>query len=47
MTEAQLTLLTDEITVLLSMAVEFGTVGIDGETVEVKYAGCGKVLESK
>jgi len=48
MTEAQQALLTDEVTVLLSMAVEFGTVGgVDGETVEVKYAGCGKVLNSK
>jgi len=47
MSAAQQSLLTNEITVLLSMAVEFGTVGVDGETVEVKYAGCGKVLNSK
>jgi len=47
MTEAQQAKLTDEITVLLSMAVEFGTVGIDGETEAVKYAGCGKVLLSR
>ena len=46
MTEAQRALLTDEITVLLSMAVEFGTVSDTGETVEVKYAGCGKVIDS-
>ena len=47
MKEAQQSLLTDEITVLLSMAVEFGTVGILGDTEAVKYAGCGKVLVSK
>ena len=47
MTEAQQSLLTDEITVLLSMAVEFGTVGILGDAKAVEYAGCGKVLVSK
>jgi hypothetical protein len=47
LTEAQQALLTDDITVLLSVAVEFGTVGFGGETVEVKYAGCGKILASK
>jgi len=47
MTEAQQALLTDEITVLLSMAVEFGNVGISGVAEAVKYAGCGKVLISK
>ena len=47
MTEAQQALLTDDITVLLSMAVEFGTVGFAGETVEVKYAGCGKIVSSR
>ena len=44
MSEARQALLTDEVSVLLSMAVEFGTVGFNGETVEVKYAGCGKVM---
>lgn len=44
MTEMQLAALTDDVTVLLSMAVEFGNVGFTGEPVEVKYAGCGKVL---
>jgi len=44
MTEDQQALLTDEVSVLLSMAVEFGKVGFAGQTVEVKYAGCGKVL---
>jgi hypothetical protein len=47
MTEKQQALLTDEITVLLSIAVEFGAVGFTGETVEVKYAGSGKVLSSR
>jgi len=36
--------LTDEVSVLLSMAIEFGNVGATIEPVEVKYAGCGKVL---
>jgi hypothetical protein len=44
MNEACNTFLTDEVNVLLSIAVEFGTVGFTGETVEVKYAGCGKVM---
>jgi hypothetical protein len=44
MTEKQQTLLTDEVSVLLSIAVEFGAVGFSGETTEVKYAGCGKVM---
>jgi hypothetical protein len=47
MSDEQKTLLTDDITVLLSVAVEFGTVGFGGETVEVKYAGCGKILASR
>jgi len=44
MSEARQSLLTDEVSVLLSMALEFGAVGFNGETVEVKYAGCGKVM---
>jgi len=44
MTEAQVTMLSDEASVLLSVAVEFGMVGFMGTPVEVKYAGCGKVL---
>ena len=36
--------LTDDVSVLLSMAVEFGNVGVTDEPMEVKYAGCGKVL---
>ena len=39
--------LTDDVTVLLSMAVEFGNIGLTDEPVEVKYAGCGKVLAVK
>ena len=37
-------LLTDNVTLLLSMAVEFGNVGYTDQPVEVKYAGCGKVV---
>ena len=44
MTEKQQALLTDEVSVLLSIAIEFGAVGFSGETTEVKYAGCGKVM---
>ena len=47
MTEQEQDLITDEVTVLLSMGIEFGTVGFTGEPVEVKYAGCGKVLLSR
>ena len=36
--------LTDEITLVVSMAIEFGQVGFTGLPQEVKYAGCGKVL---
>lgn len=41
----QQALLTNEVSILLSIAVEFGTVGFDGKPVEVKYAGSGKVLK--
>ena len=44
MSASQIARMTDDVTVLLSMAVEFGNVGFTGEPVEVKYAGCGKVL---
>ena len=37
--------LTEHVTVLVSMAVEFGNVGFTGQPQEVKYAGCGKVLK--
>ena len=45
MTDNQKSRLTDSVSVILSMAVEFGTIGITGEPVEVKYAGSGKVLK--
>ena len=44
MTEKQQTLLSDDISILLSIGIEFGAVGSTGETTEVKYAGCGKVM---
>lgn len=44
MTEIQIARLTDEVTVVLSVAVEFGMVGFSGTPQEVKYAGSGKVL---
>ncbi len=37
--------LTENVTILVSLAVEFGNVGFTGEPVEVKYAGSGKVLK--
>ena len=36
--------LTEDITLIVSMAVEFGKVGFTGAPQEVKYAGSGKVL---
>ena len=39
--------LTDDVSVLLSMAIGFGNIGMTDEPVEVKYAGCGKVLASR
>ena len=45
MTKSQATTLTNEVSVMLSVAVEFGMVGFAGTPVEVKYAGCGKVLK--
>jgi len=37
----------NNVTVLLSMGVEFGNVGYTDEPVEVKNAGCGKVIASR
>jgi len=45
--EEQISLLTENVTVLLSLAVEFGNIGYNIEPVEVKYAGCGKVVGVK
>lgn len=45
MTDRQIALLSDDVSILLSIAVEFGTVGFNGAPVEVKYAGSGKVLK--
>jgi hypothetical protein len=45
MTEKQLAMVTDEVSLIVSIAVEFGMVGFTGEPVEVKYAGSGKVLK--
>lgn len=36
--------ITNQCSLILSMAIEFGKVGFTGEPVEVKYAGSGKVL---
>jgi hypothetical protein len=45
--EQEIKAMTENVTVLVSMAVEFGNVGFTGEPVEVKYAGCGKVVVSR
>lgn len=45
MGEEMKSLLTDEVSLVLSMAIEFGKVGFTGQPQEVKYAGCGKVLK--
>jgi len=47
MPENEASQMNDNVTVLVSMAVEFGNVGFTGQPVEVKYAGCGKVLCSR
>ncbi len=44
LSEVQISMLTDSVSVLLSIAVEFGEVSFMSTPVEVKYAGCGKVL---
>lgn len=42
--DEEINVLTESVTVLVSMAVEFGNIGFTGQPQEVKYAGCGKVL---
>ena len=37
--------LTDKVTVMVGMGIEFGTTGIDGQPEAVKYAGSAKVLK--
>jgi hypothetical protein len=44
--EKILPLLTDDITVLLSMGIEFGNVGFGNVINPVQHAGCGKILKS-
>ena len=44
MSDEEASFLTDNVSVLVSMAVEFGNVGNASEPVQVKYAGCGKVI---
>jgi len=39
-----LSVITENVSLVLSMAIEFGKVGFTGEPVEVKYAGSGKVI---
>jgi hypothetical protein len=46
LTEKAIPLLTDDVTVLLSMGIEFGNVGFGGVIEPVKHAGCGKILKS-
>ena len=45
MPESQRQYLSEEVTLVLSLAVEFGNVGFTGQPQEVKYAGCGKVIK--
>ena len=42
--ESLIAKMTDKVTILLSMGVEFGMVGHAGEITEVKHAGSGKIL---
>lgn len=43
--EPEISAATTQTSLLLSVAIEFGTLGIDGLPAPVKYAGCGKVLK--
>lgn len=36
--------LSENVTLLVSVAIEFGQVGFGGQITEVKYAGCGKII---
>ncbi len=45
MTEAQKAMLTEDVSLILSIGVEFGTIGFTGQPQEVKYAGSGKVMK--
>jgi len=42
--EYAIPLLTEDVTVLLSMGIEFGNVGFGGVIEPVKHTGCGKIL---
>jgi len=44
MTDKQIAALTNEVSVILSVAIEFGAVSFTGQPEAVKYAGSGKVL---
>ena len=44
MTDKQIASLTNEVSVILSVAIEFGAVSFTGQPEAVKYAGSGKVL---
>jgi len=47
MDEQEIAQMTENVTVVLTLAVEFGNVGDSKQPVEVKYAGCGKVIGVK
>ena len=47
MNKSLCTLLTDNVSVLLSVAIEFATVGFDSKPAAVKYAGSCKVIAVK
>ena len=43
--EEIITEFTDDMTLLLGIGLEFGTVGFGGGIVEVKRAGCAKIVK--
>jgi len=47
LSQKQQTLLTESVSVVLSVAIEFGAIGFDGKPTAVKYAGSGKVLKTE
>jgi len=39
--------ITDQVTLILGIGIQFGTIASDGKPEMVKYAGCGKILSVK
>jgi hypothetical protein len=42
--QEQATPVSEDVTLIVTVGVEFGAIGIDGKPTLVKYAGCGKII---